>query len=264
MRSSSVRPPQPRIPRDSKSLNAASSRGPPSAASIVRTNSSGPNSELRARCAKSAPAEQSWIRFPSKSKNAATFGPPGPVLMRSMSSSTVITGGVVPVISFSLRLPLSRAHCLGDHKPGPDTTRRVLELSGRKGTPQGCRGRWLAAVPWLRPSHYEESIRLGQECQGEIPLLRGRELPDVVTRWRGSLGHTQQHRVRRSRSLIVGSTRGVPRKHRSEAVIPPGVLTPSQTPIEKGPADADLSRGGAGRGRAVHTSRGRPSRAGTR
>src|SRR6202034_1673478 len=31
-----------------------------------------------------------------------------------------------------------------------------------------------------RPLHYEESIWLRQECRSEIPLLRGRELPDVV------------------------------------------------------------------------------------
>jgi hypothetical protein len=40
----------------------------------------------------------------------------------------------------------------------------------------------LRQPPWLRPSHYEESISVGQECRGEIPLLWGREPPDVVTR----------------------------------------------------------------------------------
>jgi hypothetical protein len=39
------------------------------------------------------------MRVPSKSKNAATFGPSGTILICSMSSSTVITGGVVLVIS---------------------------------------------------------------------------------------------------------------------------------------------------------------------
>src|SRR6516165_5478466 len=61
--------------------------------------------------------------------------------MRSMSSSTGITGGVVPAISshfvFLCRGPIV---CLGNHKPGPDTTRHVLELSGRKGTPPGVPG----------------------------------------------------------------------------------------------------------------------------
>src|ERR1700759_2252878 len=43
----------------------------------------------------------------------------------------------------------------------------------------------LRQPPWLRPSHYEESISVGQECRGEIPLLWGGEPPDVVTRGPG-------------------------------------------------------------------------------
>ncbi|MFZ0226619.1 MAG: hypothetical protein WBS15_13010 [Mycobacterium sp.] len=34
-------------------------------------------------------------------------------------------------------------------------------------------------------------IRLGQGPGGEIPLLRGRELPNVVTRWQRLFGDTR-------------------------------------------------------------------------
>jgi len=69
----------------------------------------------------------------------------------------------------------------------------------------------LRQSPWLRPSHYEESIRLGQECHGEIPLLRGRELPDVVTRCRGSFSHTRSTGFGAADPhWIVGSAREAP------------------------------------------------------
>jgi len=82
-------------------------------------------------------------------------------------------------------------------------------MGGRTRRGAGAGGWWLSAT--LRPSHYEESIGHGQECRGEIPLLRGRELPDVVTRWLGLFGETRNTGFGAADPhYIVGSTREAP------------------------------------------------------
>jgi hypothetical protein len=67
-------------------------------------------------------------------------------------------------------------------KPRPDTAYRTPGVwdGEHAGAVPGRVA--LRQTPWLRPSHYEESISVGQECRGEIPLLWGGEPPDVVTR----------------------------------------------------------------------------------
>jgi aryl-alcohol dehydrogenase len=57
--------------------------------------------------------------------------------------------------------------------------------------PHGAGAGGLRPPPWRQLSHYEDSIWLGQEFGSEIPLLRGAEPPDVVTRWHGSFSHTR-------------------------------------------------------------------------
>ena len=125
-------PTQTRIPCSIRSLKAGSSSGLPSAARMVRTNSLGPSSKLRARCVIRALAEYPWIRVSSKSKNAAIFGPPGPALIRSMSSSTEITDGEGVI---SLRFPfVGGAIASGDDPEAGARHRAGMPGLGRRRT----------------------------------------------------------------------------------------------------------------------------------
>src|ERR1700737_4327651 len=96
----------------------------------------------------------------------------------------------------------------------------------------------------------------------EIPLLRGAEPPDVVTRAAQSVGHTRS----------AGVSGDDPLAQRAEHAADPdtGLTRPRgkrrgpTPPNSKGEAGAHLSRGSAGGGRAVHHHRGRTCRARTR
>src|ERR1700751_4829051 len=86
---------------------------------------------------------------------------------------------------------------------------------------------------------------------GEIPLLRGAEPPDVVTRAARAVGHTRSAGVS-ARNPATGLAR------------PRGKRRGPTPPNSRGEADANLSRGSAGGGRTVHPHRGRTCGAGTR
>jgi hypothetical protein len=106
----------------------------------------------------------------------------------------------------------TRRRGLGDHKPPPRHHASPAGVVGNeRHTHRGAGAGRLRLSPTLRPSHYEQSIWLGQERRGEIPLLRGRELPNVVTRWRGSFGHTRSTGFGAADPhCIVGSSREAP------------------------------------------------------
>ena len=87
-------------------------------------------------------AEYPWIRVPSKSKKAAILGPPGPALIRSMSSSTEITGGEGVI---SLRFPFVG----GAIASGADPEARTRHRAGMPGL---GRRRTRCRAGSLRPS----------------------------------------------------------------------------------------------------------------
>src|SRR4029453_9481642 len=101
--------------------------------------------------------------------NAAIFGPPGPALARSMSSSTEITGGE-GVISFRLPFVVGPLLLGSIRRPGPDTAPHAWVGAEADAVPGGK----LAAVA-LSYGHPTMKSRFGaaKGVRGEIPLLRG-------------------------------------------------------------------------------------------
>src|SRR5262245_32729173 len=117
----------------------------------------------------SAPAEYPGIRVPSKSKNAATFEPPGPALMPAMTSSTATTGGEAVI---SLRLPVFVGHFF---RVGPKALTRHRATCLGWGGAHAVPGRSHIAVT-LSYGHSTMrcSPRAAKSVGGEIPLVRGR------------------------------------------------------------------------------------------
>ncbi len=164
-----------------------------------------------------------------------------------MSSSTEITGGEGVI---SLRLPFVGGAIASGADPEARTRHRAACLGwgeGARGAGRVACGRHLE----LWPSHYEELIRRSQECSGRNTSAAGWRTARCGDAAVQSVGHTRSTGVS-ARDPDTGLSR------------PPGQRRGPTPPNRKGEADANLSRGSAGGGRAVHPHRGRTSRAGTR